>query len=150
MQNATLIRRFAIASVLLVAAATSQAQTQAQPQTPTSPPVAGSTTLGVSVTELESVVTGWSVKRELMGKNVRNEQRETIGRIDDIIISPPKDAKLPVISTAIIGVGGFLGIGARDVAIPMSQLRLQGKDLILPGATRDSLKAMPPFQYSKK
>ena len=162
MQHMTLlIRHFAIGSTLLLAASASQAQTpaqtpaQTQTQTrtqtqPLVPPVAGSSTLGVSVTELESIVTGWSVKRELMGKTVRNEQRESIGKIEDIIISLSKDTKQPVITTAIIGVGGFLGIGARDVAIPMTQLRLEGRDLILPGATRDTLRAMPAFQYARK
>ncbi len=45
--------------------------------------------------------------------------------------------------------GGFLGVGRHDVAIPVSQIKQQsdGK-FILAGATKDALKAMPPFEYA--
>lgn len=111
-------------------------------------PVAGRAPLGVTV--MEAVVLGWSAKRDLMGKAVTNDKNEKIGKIDDLIISPSKDSSTPAASFAIIGVGGFLGIGDRDVAIPMEQLKLQNKLLVLPGATKDALKAMPPFVYQKR
>jgi hypothetical protein len=53
------------------------------------------------------------------------------------------------VSFAIIGVGGFLGVGTHDVAVPMSHIREEGNKLVLPGATREALKAMPEFQYAK-
>jgi hypothetical protein len=53
------------------------------------------------------------------------------------------------VSYAIIGVGGFLGIDRHDVAIPAGQLKIQGGKLILPGATKDTLKALPKFEYAK-
>jgi sporulation protein YlmC with PRC-barrel domain len=128
-----------------LASAQAPAQSGAQPP---AAPVAGRAPIGVTVTE--AVVLGWSAKRELLGKAVTNDKNEKIGKIDDLIIAPGKDGSTPSASFAIIGVGGFLGIGNRDVAIPMEQLKLQNKQLILSGATKDALKAMPPFVYQKK
>lgn len=115
-----------------------------------SPPVAGKAPLGIAVVEMEAVIHGWSAKKDLLGKAVTNDQKEKIGKIDDLIISHSTDAKLPVASSAIIGVGGFLGIGKNDVAIPMEQLKLEGKQLVLPGATKAALKALPRFEYAGK
>jgi sporulation protein YlmC with PRC-barrel domain len=128
-----------------IASAQAPAQKNAQPP---AAPVAGRAPLGV--VEMEAVVLGWSAKRDLSGKTVVNDKNEKIGKVDDLIISPSKDGSTPAASFAIIGVGGFLGIGKRDVAIPMEQLKVQNKQLTLPGATKDALKAMPPFVYQGK
>jgi sporulation protein YlmC with PRC-barrel domain len=113
------------------------------------PPVAGKAPLGVAVVEMEAVVHGWSAKKDLLDKTVTNDQKEKIGKIEDLIVSST-DAKLPVASFAIIGVGGFLGIGKNDVAIPMEQIKLEEKQLVLPGATKAALKALPRFEYARK
>ena len=106
--------------------------------------VAGSTPLGVTVTELQAVVKGWSVKRTVLGQAVYNEKDEKVGSVDDIIITPDK-----AVSYAIVGTGGFLGLAKHDVAIPVSQLQLVDKKLVLPGATKEALKAIPEFQYAQ-
>ncbi len=115
----------------------------------TSLPVAGKTPLGVTVVEMEAVVPGWSTKKDLLDKTVTNDQKEKIGKIEDLIVGQSTDAKLPVASFAIIGVGGFLEIGKNDVAIPMEQIKLEGKQLVLPGATKAALKALPRFEYAR-
>lgn len=137
------------ALALWVGVASAQAPAKSTAQTPAAP-VAGRAPLGVTVIEMETVVIGWSAKRDLIGKTVVNDKSEKIGKIDDLIISPAKDSNTPAATFAIVGVGGFLGIGNRDVAIPMEQLKLQNKQLVLPGATKDALKSMPPFVYQKK
>jgi sporulation protein YlmC with PRC-barrel domain len=114
------------------------------------PPIAGKAPLGVAVVEMEAVTHGWSAKKDLLDKTVMNDQKEKIGKIDDVIVSQSADAKLPVASSAIFSVGGFLGIGKRDVAIPMEQIKLEGTQLILPGATKAALKAFPRFEYARK
>ena len=73
-------------------------------------PVAGRAPLGVTVIEMETVVLGWSAKRDLIGKTVVNDKDDKIGKIDDLIISPGK-GDAPAASFAIVGVGGFLGMG---------------------------------------
>jgi sporulation protein YlmC with PRC-barrel domain len=105
--------------------------------------VVGSTTLGVAYAELRDVTTGWSTKRQVLGNKVFNDNGETIGKIDDIIVAPDK-----AVSYAIIGAGGFLGISRHDVAIPVSQLKEDGGKFILPGGSRDAIKAMPEFEYA--
>jgi sporulation protein YlmC with PRC-barrel domain len=146
-------RMIAVLAMSLAPLCAGLASAQAPAQKTTQPPaapVAGRAPLGVTVVEMEAVVVGWSAKRDLNGKTVVNDKNEKIGKIDDLIISPGKDGNAPSATFAIIGVGGFLGLGKRDVAIPMEQLKLQNKQLTLPGATKDALKAMPPFVYQNK
>jgi sporulation protein YlmC with PRC-barrel domain len=121
-----------LASIALVAPAISQAQT------------AGSTVLGVSVAELSDVVKGWSAKRSILGHPVYNDKNERVGSIDDIVIAPDK-----AISYAIVNAAGFIVLPKHDVAVPVSQFKLVDQKLVLAGATRDALKASPPFEYAK-
>ena len=112
----------------------------AQQQTP----VAGTTTtvVGVSADELVTVVKGWSAKKQVMGKDVYNDKDEKVGVVEDLIVAPDK-----AVSYAIIGAGGFLGMGKHDVAIRMNQFKLVEGKFTLPGATKEAVKAMPAFQY---
>jgi sporulation protein YlmC with PRC-barrel domain len=107
--------------------------------------VAGSQTIGVSQEETKLVATGWSAKKAILGKAVYNDKNEKIGNLDDLIISPEKS-----VSFAIVGVGGFLGMGKHDVAIPISRIKQENNKLVLPGATKEALKALPEFQYADK
>ena len=103
------------------------------------------TTIGVSVVEMNDVINGWSVQRQLLGQSVYNDKEEKIGKIEDIILNKERSASYSIVST-----GGFLGIGAHDVAIPAKQLELKNARLVLPGATKETLRAMPPFEYARK
>ena len=106
--------------------------------------VAGSTTLGVPATEITTLARGWSAKKQILGKPVYNDNNEWVGEVDDIIIAPDKS-----LSYAIIGVGGFLGLGEHHVAIPFNQFKSVDGKYVLPGATKDTLKAIPTFNYAK-
>jgi sporulation protein YlmC with PRC-barrel domain len=110
---------------------------------PVAAQVAGSTTIGVSPDEVKTLARGWSAKKQILDKPVYNDQDERVGEVVDLIISPDKS-----LSYAIIGVGGFLGLGTSHVAVPVSQFQNEGTKILLPGATKDTLKAMPPFVYS--
>ncbi len=133
---------------LWVGVASAQAPAPQGVQAPAAP-VAGKAPLGVTVIEMEAIVLGWSAKRDLLGKTVVNDKNDKIGKVDDLIISPSK-GDLPAASFAIVGVGGFLGIGKRDVAIPMTQFKIHNKQLTLPGASKEALKVLPPFVYQSK
>ena len=106
--------------------------------------VAGSSLLGIEATELRAVTTGWSAKRQVLGKSVFNENNERIGVVDDVVIAPDK-----AVSYAIIGAGGFLGVAKHDVAIPVSQFRAADGKFFLDGATRQALQQMPAFEYAR-
>lgn len=103
----------------------------------------GSTTLGVSVTESTQLAMGWSVKKSLMGKTVYNETGTKVGKVEDLIIAPDKN-----VSFVIVGAGGFVGIGRHDVAIPVSQIQERAGKLVMAGATKDTIKALPAFDYA--
>ena len=107
--------------------------------------VAGSSTIGVTVEEQKVLAVGWSAKKTILDKAVYNSSNEKIGEVEDLIITPEK-----AVSYAIVGVGGFLGMAQHNVAIPVGQLKLQGDKLMLPGATKEGLKALPQFEYAKK
>jgi sporulation protein YlmC with PRC-barrel domain len=106
---------------------------------------AGRTTLGIGTVELDDVIKGWSVHKTLLGKHVYNDKNEQVGKIEDIIISPSRKE-----SYAIVSAGGFLGIGSHDVAIPAVQFQMSGDKILLPGATKELIKAMPAFHYARR
>jgi sporulation protein YlmC with PRC-barrel domain len=106
--------------------------------------VAGSTTTGVAVAEMREVALGWSAKKQILGKTVFNENHETVGRVDDIIIAPDRS-----VSYLIVGAGAFVGLGRHDVAVPVDQIEGRDGEIVLPGATKAVVKALPGFDYSK-
>jgi sporulation protein YlmC with PRC-barrel domain len=104
---------------------------------------AGSSLVSVSVTEMREVAKGWSAKKQILGKDVYNDAGDKIGDINDLIVTPNRS-----LSYAIVGVGGFLGIGEHNVAVPVSKFKQQMGKITLPGATKDALKAAPKFEYA--
>lgn len=111
---------------------------------PTAAQVAGgSTTTDVSITQSTQIAMGWSVKKTLMGKTLYNDAGQKIGKVEDLIIAPDKN-----VSYVIVGAGGFIGIGSHDVAIPVTQIQDQAGKLVIAGATKDSIKALPEFTYA--
>ncbi|MBQ0946026.1 PRC-barrel domain-containing protein [Ideonella sp. 4Y16] len=95
------------------------------------------------VTESTLTATGWSVKRTLMGQSIYNEAGQKVGEVEDLIISPERN-----LSFVIIEAGGFLGMGRHDVAIPMASIQQRANRLVMVGATRDAINAMPVFSYA--
>jgi len=107
-------------------------------------PVAGGTVIGVTVDEMVVLAKGWSAKKQILGHYVYNDKNEKVGKVYDIIVAPDK-----AVSYGIIAAGGFLGIAKHDVAIPINQFKMQDGKIVLPGATKDSIKQMPEFYYAK-
>jgi sporulation protein YlmC with PRC-barrel domain len=99
----------------------------------------------VAVEELKAVALGWSAKKQVLDQSVYNEQKQRVGKIDDLIIAPDT-----AVSFVIVGAGGFVGLGRHDVAIPVSQLKQQDGKFVLPGATKEAIKALPHFEYARK
>ena len=78
---------------------------------------------------------------ELIGRPVSNGT-ENIGKIDDLIVGRDK------VLFAIIGVGGFLGIGERLVAVPYNSLAVTSKSIVLRGASKAAVGKLPAFRYA--
>ena len=126
----------AVATLTVIGALCSTGQVAAQ--------VAGGTsTVEATVTESLQLAMGWSVKKTLMGKTIYNDTGVKVGKVDDLIISPDRN-----VSYVIVGAGGFVGIGRHDVAIPVSQIQDKAGKLVMAGATKESIKAMPEFTYA--
>ena len=107
--------------------------------------VAGSTRLGVTVEQTSAVALGWSAKKQVLGQPVYNEQNQRVGTIDDLVIAPGS-----AVSFIIIGAGGFVGLGRHDVLVPVEQLKQRDNKFVLPGATKEAIKALPKFEYARK
>jgi hypothetical protein len=86
---------------------------------------------------------------KIIGSSVYNEKDEKVGSVDDLLID--KDGKLK----AVLSVGGFLGMGAKYVEVPYSNLTFgntqQNSDnrVVLRGATKESLQSETPYSYYK-
>ena len=133
-----------VLAVMIAIAAITFTSGFSQAEAESSAPVAGGTAVGVTVSEVVNVANGWSVKKQIMGHDVYNDMNEKVGQVYDIIIAPDKS-----VSYAIIAAGGFLGIDKHDVAIPANQFKMQDGKIVLPGATKNAIKAMPEFKYAK-
>jgi sporulation protein YlmC with PRC-barrel domain len=60
----------------------------------------------------------------LLGATVLNSDREVVGVINDLVLDAQGRTR-----TAVIGLGGFLGLGEKDVAVPFTDLSLSVPDL---------------------
>ena len=84
----------------------------------------------------------------LIGAKVHNNNKDTIGSVEDIYID--NDGKVQAV---VVSVGGFLGMGTKDVAVKWSDIRYgqDGKSLMLTtNRTKDKLKAMPDYKYERR
>ena len=79
----------------------------------------------------------------MISSTVFNESNESVGKIDDLIVTPSDN-----VSYAVLSVGGFLGMDTELVVVPYNTLQVHDRRMVLPGATKDSLKALPAFKYS--
>jgi hypothetical protein len=90
----------------------------------------------------QSVATGYRTSK-VVGSTVYNEANESVGTVDDLIITPSDN-----VPYAVLSVGGFLGIDKKYVVVRAGSLEVSDKKLLLRGASKDSLKALPAFKYA--
>lgn len=133
-----MVKHLVLAAFLTCGAATAYAQ----PQQATSPPVSGTTTILPGPDMPAPTVSGDT--RKLIGRNVQNAQNETIGEIRSVYIGP--DGK---VDSLIVGVGGILGVGEREVRLAWSDLRVSdNSEKVVLNITKDELKAKPEYKYN--
>lgn len=93
----------------------------------------------------EQKVTEYLAKDRLIGAKVKGGDGKIIGDIEDLIIS--NDNQLV---GAIMGVGGFLGVGEKKVAVAIRALDLETADgkinVTMPSATKEVLTAAPAYK----
>lgn len=129
-----------------------------RPPSPSSTPQATTTTPGSSATTPTTTMTDamapewyshqsgeWRASK-LVGSKVQNKAGESIGDINEIILSNDGSA-----AAAVIGVGGFLGMGEHQVAVQFKSLKIDrgsnGNDVITLDTTKDALKKAPEWSW---
>jgi sporulation protein YlmC with PRC-barrel domain len=78
-------------------------------------------------------------------QNVYDKGQNTVGKIDDVLID-----KTGKITALMVGVGGFLGMGEKDVALPFTAVHSEKKDnkwYLTVDETKDSLKSAVGYKY---
>ncbi|NLS17934.1 PRC-barrel domain containing protein [Rhizobium sp. P40RR-XXII] len=113
---------------------------QTKAQAPASP--SGTEQAGYLTTQSADQISA----KTYMGQSVYNGQNESIGSINDLILQ-----KQGGVVAAVVGVGGFLGIGQKSVAVPFDKINAtqnpqDGTVKLTTTETADSLKAAPEFK----
>ena len=98
----------------------------------------------VEKVNVQKLAAGYRASK-VIGSSVVNNANQTIGKVDDLLVSP--DGKQPY---AVLSVGGFLGMGSRLVVVPFDNLKFAGKQVQLPGGTKEGLEKLPMFKYATK
>jgi sporulation protein YlmC with PRC-barrel domain len=93
------------------------AQTVQPNSGPTASTVTATTTNLTTTKWMTEEATGQWRASKMIGLNVYNSVSEKIGTISELIVD--QSGKLEAV---VVGAGGFLGIGERDVAVPYSQI----------------------------
>ena len=77
-----------------------------------------------------------------------NNQENKIGEVNDILLDA--DGK---IAAVIVGVGGFLGVGEKDVAVPFNALKVTEKDndrYLVMNTTKEALESAPGYVFDRE
>jgi hypothetical protein len=135
-----MLKPIALAALLSCAAVGAYAQT-----TPSSPgaPARDPAPVERTVSTGDFNVSGDMAAGALIGTKVRNANKESIGKVDEIYLD--KDAKVTVV---VISVGGFLGVGSKDVGVKWSDLTFGKEDtslVVTTALTKDALMALPDY-----
>ena len=83
---------------------------------------------------------------DVVGLRVYDANKEWVGEVDNLVVTPQGE-----IVAAIVGVGGYLGIGEKDVVVSYDTLMLtenmeDGSLRIYANVTEDGLKGLPPYE----
>jgi sporulation protein YlmC with PRC-barrel domain len=115
-----------IAGSLLLASAAFAAE-----DTATTPPAnpAATTQGGATNTSFHG---DWRASK-VVGLNVYNAQNENVGSINDLLVDKSGNIK-----AAVISVGGFLGMGARLVAVPFDKMKFSTEPIAYTGVSSNA------------
>ena len=100
-------------------------------------------TVAITKVDVQKVEAGYQASK-VIGSSVLNDANQTIGKIDDLLVT--RDGKEPY---AVLSVGGFLGMDTHMVVVRYDSLKFTDNKIMLPGGTKDGLRMLPAFQYSK-
>ena len=79
--------------------------------------------------------------QDLVGMNVLAADGEDVGEVDSL-------ARMGDRLMAVVGVGGFLGLGETQVAVPLERFVMQEEDLVIDGLNSDQIENIPDYDES--
>jgi len=133
------------AALLLVTAPTLAQTTQVEPTATSNRPInldapSGSPTV---LPKQPSTPSAFGEMRagDLIGESIYNTGGESLGAIEDIVVNRDGNAV-----AALVGMGGFLGIGEKQVAVLLSDLEMQGDNIVVKTLTRTDFQQKPAYQ----
>ena len=100
--------------------------------------------VAIAKVDVQTVEGGYRASK-VIGDSVLNDTDQTIGKIDDLLVT--RDGKEPY---AVLSIGGFLGMGAKLVVVRYDSLKFADKKIVLPGGSKDGLNMLPAFEYAKE
>lgn len=118
-------------------------RTATAPPTQLTPGTATPTTPG-KVTYLTKPGADWTPVAMLYQQDIHNKAGEKIGTVKDLLVAP--DGR---IQAAVLSVGRFLGLGEKDIAVPMSAIEIDKRpdgSRVTIDVVKETLQAAPPFE----
>ena len=95
------------------------------------------------VTKPAATMSGSVNAEKMIGRTVVNSNNEKVGDVESVLIDSDGRARY-----VVVGVGGFLGVGERDVAIRWDALSFaDNTDKVIVNATKDQLSALPAHRF---
>ncbi len=78
----------------------------------------------------------------IIGRSIVNDDDESVGKIEDLIIAPSEQ-----VFFAVLSVGGFLGIDTKHVVVPYRALEVNKEHVMFLHVTKDSVQSLPEFKF---
>lgn len=132
----------AAASLVALTAMPAFAQDAAPSRMKNEPPAPAEST--AQTPKGDVMTTGQISASKLLDETVMNEANESVGDVNDVLLSP--DGK---VASVVVGVGGFLGMGEKNVVLPFDNLKFardNDNDLVVTtNVTKESLQAAPAY-----
>lgn len=141
-----LVTTLAVGTAFAQSSTSSSGATNAASSTP-STAATGSVT-NSTITTISHPSADEMTSSKIVGTSVYNTNNEKIGEVNDLILD--NNGK---VAGVVIGVGGFLGMGERNVAVSFNSVKFskdnKGYERITVAATKDQLKSMTPYESNK-
>jgi sporulation protein YlmC with PRC-barrel domain len=135
----------AISAVALFAGVA--AAQDAGPGAPATPPPPTTTTTPPAAAAPQAPVTAGEAVRaaDMIGRSVQGSDGKPLGKVKDAVV----DAQTGKIQRLVIASGGFLGLGAKNVALDFDQVEVRPEDgIVAKDVTQKDVEAMPRYDLA--
>lgn len=110
-------------------------------------PTISATTPALAAADMLGTIPAGKTIQDYYNQSVYDQSNSKIGSIDDVVVSSTGQ-----ITAFIVGVGGFLGAGTKDVAVPFNAVHAEMKNgswYLTLDTTKNALKQARGYTYDK-